>query len=190
MKTNEYLIIVDCNDNEQGKLEKILTHELGVLHRAFSVFIFNSKGELLLQQRSEDKYHSGGLWTNTCCSHPQYGEEVNDAVKRRLKEEMGLECSTNFAFKFQYKSAVNNGLIENEIDYVYLGISDYVPIPNYHEVQDWKYSNLDFLAKDLDMNAQNYTQWFKICFEKIRQYYYTYFEKNVLPCETINLQNI
>ena len=100
---NEYLILVDETDKMWGKLEKQMVHELGLLHRAFSVFIFTKKGELLIQQRADEKYHSPGLWTNTCCSHPQFGEELDVAIKRRLKFEMGIECETNFAFSFIYK---------------------------------------------------------------------------------------
>src|SRR5690349_1614227 len=125
----DYLILVDDKDQQWGRLEKNLVHELGLLHRAFSVFIFNHHGELLLQQRADGKYHSGGLWTNTCCSHPRYGEDVPDAVKRRLKEEMGMSCETTFAFSFIYKTKFENGLTEHEFDHVYCGFSDALPHP-------------------------------------------------------------
>ena len=103
MNEKDFLILVHEDDKPWGKLEKDLVHQLGILHRAFSVFIFNTKGELLLQQRADNKYHSAGLWTNTCCSHPRWGEEIGDAVERRMKEEMGLKCETGFVFSFQYK---------------------------------------------------------------------------------------
>src|SRR6187399_1825004 len=125
----DYLILVDEQDKQYGKLEKQLVHELGLLHRAFSVFIFNKKGELLLQQRADEKYHSAGLWTNTCCSHPRFGEEIKDSVTRRLEEEMGMNCEMEFAFSFIYKSTFENGLTEHEFDHVFFGISDELPVP-------------------------------------------------------------
>lgn len=106
-----------------------MVHQLGLLHRAFSVFIFNAKGELLLQQRDDSKYHSGGLWTNTCCSHPRFGEEVSSAIERRLHEEMGMHCKTSFAFSFIYKTKFANGLTEHELDHVYFGFTDDTPFP-------------------------------------------------------------
>ncbi len=168
---SEYLILVDENDIECGKMEKHLVHLLGYLHRAFSVFIFNNKGELLLQQRADEKYHSGGLWTNTCCSHPQFGETLQYAVSRRLKEEMGLSCDASFAFSFMYKSNFVNGLVENEFDHVFIGTSDSVPEPNKSEVKSWKYMNVDKLALDIQQNPNVYTVWFKICFTKVLEQY-------------------
>src|SRR5688572_24850742 len=120
MVEQDYLILVDDTDKAWGRLEKDLIHKYGILHRAFSVFIFNSSGDMLLQQRADTKYHSGGLWTNTCCSHPRFGEDLIDAVNRRLKEEMGMECGTNFAFSFTYRAELENGLIENEFDHVFI----------------------------------------------------------------------
>ena len=117
----EYLILVDEKDNELGSMEKLQVHEKGLLHRAFSVFIFNTKGELLLQQRASEKYHSPNLWTNTCCSHPRTGEKTTNAVERRLMEEMGMQCDTTFQFQFLYKAYFDNGLIEHELDHVYFG---------------------------------------------------------------------
>ncbi len=167
MDTKEYLILVDENDQPVGKAEKLETHQAGLLHRAFSIFILNTKGELLLQQRADDKYHSAGLWTNTCCSHPRYGEELHDAVKRRLKEEMGLSTSTSFVFSFVYKTIFENGLIENEFDHVFLGVSDEKPSPDENEVKDWKYMDMKQLEKELDETPQSYSSWLKICFSKV-----------------------
>ncbi len=167
MLEEDFLILVNENDKAWGKLEKNLVHEKGLLHRAFSVFIFNSKGEMLLQQRANNKYHSAGLWTNACCSHPRFGEELNDAVERRLEEEMGLKCSTNFAFSFQYRAEFENGLIENEFDHVFVGISDEVPTPSQQEVSDWKYISVEELRKSILNEKESYTVWFQLIFEKV-----------------------
>ncbi len=171
MKEEEYLILVDTEDKPIGKMEKSLVHEQGLLHRAFSVFIFNTKGQLLLQQRADEKYHSGGLWTNTCCSHPSYGEEINVAIKRRMAEEMGLRCSVTLGFTFIYKAGVDHGLTEYEFDHVYIGITDDVPQPDPAEVKNWKYMEMNFIASDLGKNPDNYTEWFKLCFDKVEEYY-------------------
>ena len=160
---DEFLILVDENDNPVGAQEKISVHEQGLLHRAFSVFIFNTKRELLLQQRADDKYHSAGLWSNTCCSHPAFGEETETAVKRRLYEEMGLKCKTQYAFSFIYKAVFNNGLTEHECDNVYVGITDELLIPKNTEVKSWKYLSLKKLEIEIDKHPDKYTQWIKIC---------------------------
>ena len=161
------VIVVDENDNAKGVMEKMEAHQKGVLHRAFSVFVFNSAGELLLQQRAEHKYHSGGLWTNTCCSHPAPGEEVADAVVRRLKEEMGFNCELSHAFSFIYKAHFQNGLTEYEFDHVYIGYSDSITLLNKDEVQDWKYINLQKLSQDIEENPGIYTAWIKECFKMV-----------------------
>ena len=166
-ESNDFLILVDEHDKSWGKLEKQLTHELGLLHRAFSVFIFNSKGELLMQQRADEKYHSGGLWTNTCCSHPRWGEELTDAVHRRLEEEMGLKCETEFSFSFIYKVELDNGLTEHEFDHVFVGVSDELPMIKKSEVKCWKYMSVDLIRRDLRFNPENYTHWFKLIFERV-----------------------
>ncbi len=184
MNTEEYLILVDENDKQWGKLEKLLTHQLGILHRAFSVFIFNTKGELLLQQRADEKYHSAGLWTNTCCSHPRYGEETNDAVSRRLYEEMRMQSETQFAFSFLYKAAFENGLIEHEFDHVFMGISDEIPAPEKLEVKDWKYINLEDLSNEIILNPEHYTEWLKISLPQVKKYY-----KNFISHAKINTIN-
>lgn len=163
----DLLILVDENDREIGALEKTPVHEQGLLHRAFSVFIFNSTGELLLQQRAEGKYHSPGLWTNTCCSHPRQGEEVEDAVRRRLQEEMGMQCELVFQFSFIYKHQFPNGLTEHELDHVYFGRSDEQPYPDEEEVQDWKYITMDELMQELELFPERYSPWLKVCFPQV-----------------------
>jgi isopentenyl-diphosphate delta-isomerase len=167
----EYLILIDEFDIQWGKMEKLAVHQLGLLHRAFSIFIFNSKGELLLQQRAAEKYHSAGLWTNTCCSHPQYGEETLDAVNRRLKEEMGMTCDVSFGFHFTYKAEFENGLTEHELDHVYFGVSDQLPSPEPLEVQNWKYVNLTELEKLIAQEPENYTEWIKICLPQVNEHF-------------------
>ena len=167
MDNNEYLILVDENDQPQGKMEKLEVHQKGKLHRAFSVFLFNSKGELLLQQRAAEKYHSPGLWSNTCCSHPRYGEALEDAVDRRLKEELGIFTQTKLAFSFIYKIHFDNGLTEHELDHVFTGVTDDIPAPNPAEVKAWKYMSIEELQHDLKENPQLYTGWFKICFNEV-----------------------
>ncbi len=159
----EQLILVDEMDREIGAMDKLATHQKGLLHRAFSVFIFNKKGELLLQQRADEKYHSGGLWSNTCCSHPNSGERMEDAISRRLQDEMGLQCDTHFKFSFIYRMEFENGLTEHEFDHVYFGKSDELPQPNRNEVREWKYISLQKLAQDISSNPQNYSSWLKIC---------------------------
>ena len=163
------IVLVNENDEEIGFMPKIEVHEKGILHRAFSIFIFNYKLELLLQKRAEDKYHSAGLWSNTCCSHPFPGEETSDAANRRLKEEMGLTADLRFAFSFIYKAELDNGLIEHELDHIYYGKSDDIPLINPEEVSDYKYISLSDLARDMQSNPEKYTEWFKICFNKVVQ---------------------
>lgn len=166
----EKVILVNESDVAIGEMEKMKAHEDGLLHRAFSVFIFNTKGELLLQQRALTKYHSGGKWTNTCCSHPRPDETTSDAANRRLMEEMNLTCSLNYEFGFIYKAEFDNGLIEHEYDHVYFGTTDKQPLPNKDEVADWKYVKIDILEDDINLNPDSYTPWFKICFNRIRDY--------------------
>ena len=163
----EQVILVDTYDLPKGKMEKIEAHEKGLLHRAFSVFIFNSKNELLLQQRAKDKYHSSGLWTNTCCSHPRWGESNLDAAKRRLKEEMGMECDLRYGFNFIYKSEFEDGLIEHELDHVFFGTSDELPKINKTEVESFRYMSLEDLQNEIKNNPKNYTTWLKICLDRV-----------------------
>jgi isopentenyl-diphosphate delta-isomerase len=157
----EHVILVDENDREVGTFEKLEAHKKGLLHRAFSVLLFNSKKELLLQKRSINKYHSAGLWTNTCCSHPRPGETIQEAAKRRLQEEMGIDVTPEFAYSFIYKVSLENGLIEHELDHVLIGTFDGTPIINKHEVEEWRFESIDQLKKNVIRNADEYTFWFK-----------------------------
>ncbi len=156
------VILVDADDNAIGTMEKMEAHEKGLLHRAFSVLIFNSKGEMLLQKRAASKYHSGGLWTNTCCSHPTPHESIEEAAKRRLKEEMGIDAQPKFSYKFTYKTSLDKNLIEHEVDHVLTAIFDGKPIANKKEVEDWKYVGLKELQQDAKENPHLYTEWFKL----------------------------
>lgn len=165
MKTNN-IILVNKKDNEVGFGEKINIHKKGLLHRAFSIFVFNSKKELLLQQRALNKYHSGGLWTNTCCSHPKPGEEVLDAAHRRLQEEMGFDCKLEEKFSFVYRTKFLD-LSEYEYDHVIFGIYDSNPTVNCKEVASFKWMDIEDIKNDLKKNAQKYSYWFKIAFPKL-----------------------
>ncbi|NNU33868.1 isopentenyl-diphosphate Delta-isomerase [Mucilaginibacter sp. S1162] len=165
-------MIVNASGGAIGTMDKMAAHRSGTLHRAFSVFIFNSKGQLLLQQRALDKYHSGGLWTNTCCSHPRLGESTSDAAHRRLQEEMGINCELTELFQFSYRHEFENGLIENEYDHVFMGISDELPLPNPDEVGDFRYIDTDLLLFELLEQPNKYTPWFKICLEQVLEMYY------------------
>jgi len=162
----EKVILVNEKDEEIGVEEKIKAHREGKLHRAFSIFIFNKKGELLIQKRAKSKYHSGGLWSNTCCSHPRPKEGLMEAAKRRLKEEMGIECELKEIFKLIYKVKVGK-LIEHEIDHVFVGKFDGKPKPNKKEVEGWKWVSLKELEKDMKENPEKYTEWFKIILPKL-----------------------
>ncbi len=158
----ESVILVDQNDIIVGKMEKHDAHKKGVLHRAFSIFIVNRHQQLLLQKRAHHKYHSGGLWSNTCCSHPRPGEKTLTAAKRRLKEEMGFECRLEEQFKFIYKTTFNNHLSEYEYDHVYFGSYGYDPHPDPEEVADWKWMDLEEISEDLKIDVDAYTYWFKM----------------------------
>lgn len=166
-ETEELLILVDENDVETGHSDKDTVHKKGYLHRAFSVFIFNSMGFLMLQRRAMGKYHSPGLWSNTCCSHPRKGEKTSAACSRRVMEEMGIQCNLNFAFSFTYRAEFENGLIEHEFDHVYFGFTDKIAKPNAQEVMDWKYISIKELQKNILTNPEDYTEWLKICFAKV-----------------------
>jgi isopentenyl-diphosphate delta-isomerase len=165
----EYLILTDEKDQFVGMMEKMLVHQHGLLHRAFSVFIFNTKGEILLQQRAFDKYHSPGLWSNACCSHPRFEETIADAVERRLWEEMGIHSDTEFAFSFIYKAAFENGLTEHEYDHVY------IPVVNRNEVNSWKYMRLSDLRPDIEANPANYSEWLKQCLPRVIDHFITHY---------------
>lgn len=163
----EYVILVDENDQEIGQMEKMEAHEKALLHRAFSIFLFNDKNELLLQQRAHSKYHSGGLWTNTCCSHPRAGETVLEAANRRLMEEMGIEAEMQPEFSFIYRAELDNDLTEYELDHVVLGTFNGEPVINPEEVAAWKYVSMKEIEADMKANPENYTAWFRIVFDEV-----------------------
>jgi isopentenyl-diphosphate delta-isomerase len=165
--TKEYVILVDENDNDIGVMEKLQAHQEGLLHRAFSIFIFNDKNELLLQQRALSKYHSAGLWTNTCCSHPRPNETIKDAANRRLFEEMGMSCDLKIKTNFIYKTPFENGLTEHELDYVLIGSTNQNPIINKEEVASYKWLSVSDIKKDIVSNPNHYTSWFKIALDKV-----------------------
>ena len=169
----EKVILVDKNDNQVGLMPKLEAHEKGLLHRAFSIFVFNSRYELLLQKRASSKYHSGGLWTNTCCSHPREGEDTLDAANRRLDEEMGIKTSLRKVYDFIYKAELDNQLTEHEFDHVFYGVCDRDPKLNKDEAEDFKWVDMETLNNDIIKNEDNYTVWFKIAFE----YFYNYLKK-------------
>ncbi len=158
----EDVILVDTQDNVIGTMEKLEAHRKGILHRAFSILIFNSKGEVLLQKRSKNKYHSGGLWTNACCSHPLPHESMYEATKKRLKHEMGIDLQPEFAYKFLYKTNLDNDLIEHEYDHVFTGKYDGMPTVNIEEVEDWKFIDIASLRHDLERHPDIFTEWFKL----------------------------
>ena len=162
----ENVILVDEQDNEVGFMEKIEAHEKALLHRAFSVFVFNDNNELMLQQRAKSKYHSPLLWTNTCCSHQRKGESNISAGKRRLQEEMGFTCELEEVFSFIYKAPFDNGLTEHELDHVMIGKYNSEPVVNPDEVEGYKWMKLEAVKKDIENNPFEYTAWFKIIFEK------------------------
>jgi len=164
------IILVNKKDKEVGSEFKIKAHKEGKLHRAFSIFIFNQQGKLLLQRRALKKYHSGGLWTNTCCSHPKPGETVMSAAHRRLPEEMGFDCDLEEVFSFIYKAKLDDGLIEYEFDHVLFGnFNKKLKINiNPDEVEEFKWIDLESLADDIKQNPENYTYWLKECFAKIK----------------------
>jgi len=166
----ERVILVDKNDKEVGVEGKIRAHKDGKLHRAFSIFILNLNGQLLLQKRAKSKYHSGGLWANTCCSHPRAGESILKTAHRRLKEEMGFDCDLKEIFSFIYEVKFDNGLFENEYDHVFFGISNQDPDPNPIEVSDWNWMKIEKIEKELTENPGNFTAWFHQCFYQVIKY--------------------
>ena len=163
----KYVILVDGADNETGTMEKMQAHRSPNLHRAFSVFIFNTDGEMLLQQRAFTKYHSGGLWTNACCSHPMPGESIVNAATRRLNEELGFSCPVEKIFEFIYQADFNNGLVEYEYDHVLTGVYDGPIIADPDEVETYLYKNPETIKRELQLHPEAYTAWFKIAFPRL-----------------------
>ena len=155
------IAVVDTNDNITGYAEKQQVHTDGILHRAFSILICNRKGQMLIHQRAHEKYHSPGLWTNACCSHLTPGEQMDSVVLERLTHEMGFSCPLEHLFTFHYRVELDNGLIENEIDWVYLGQFDGDPNPNPNEVADWMWVDMDYLVNDIEVNPNRFTYWFR-----------------------------
>ena len=162
----DQVILVNEKDEQIGLMEKIEAHEKALLHRAFSVFVFNKNGELMLQQRALTKYHTPGLWTNTCCSHQREGESNIEAGKRRLMEEMGFSTELKDTISFIYKAPFDNGLTEHEYDHILVGQYDEDPNPNPDEVNAWKWVSLEEVKEDMKVNPHVYTEWFKIIFDK------------------------
>ncbi len=163
----EEVILVNEHDEVLGVAEKLEAHQKGLLHRAFSVFVFNEQGKLLLQQRALHKYHSPGLWTNTCCSHPRPTETTVEAARRRCLEEMGIALSLKEIFSFVYKVDFENGLSEHEYDHVYIGRYEKDPRINKEEVMNYKWMTPQDIQKELLLHPDQYTAWFKICFEHV-----------------------
>lgn len=163
----EFVVLVDEQDNPIGKMEKQQAHIEGLLHRAFSIFIFNSEKKLLLQKRASSKYHCGGLWTNSCCSHPRENENIQDAANRRLAEEMGMQCSLKPIFTFMYRAEFDNGLIEHELDHVFFGESDQNPKINPEEVETYRYIAMEDLQQEVKEFPQNFTPWFIIALDRV-----------------------
>lgn len=169
MQSEDQIILVDKNDVQIGMMGKLEAHKKGLLHRAFSILIKNSNGEVMLQKRAIGKYHSGGLWTNTCCSHPRVGEELATATHRRLKEEMGFDCELKELITFTYHANLDHGLKENEFLHVYVGEYNDDPIVNPEEADDWKWVSLNELKRDVAEHPDNYTYWFKIVLKKMEE---------------------
>ena len=170
----EKVILVNSNDEPIGLMPKMEAHEKALLHRAFSVFVINGNNELMLQQRALQKYHSPGLWTNTCCSHQRDGEKNIEAGLRRLQEEMGFETPLEYLFNFIYKAPFDNGLTEHELDHVMLGRYEGEPSINSEEVASWKWMDIDLIHADLINNPADYTVWFAIIFDR----FYNYLKEN------------
>ncbi|MEA5479073.1 isopentenyl-diphosphate Delta-isomerase [Pseudanabaena galeata UHCC 0370] len=162
----EQVILVDISDRQIGIAEKLQAHRDGSLHRAFSIFVLNSQGQLLLQRRAKHKYHSGGLWTNTCCSHPRPNEMTLDAAHRRLQEEMGFDCELQELFSFVYRANLDHELTEYEFDHVLLGYCDREPVLNPEEAEDWKWIDLKTLQTNIRESPQFYTYWLRDCCDR------------------------
>lgn len=170
MEKEEQVLLVNENDEVLGTMGKMEAHEKALLHRAFSVFVLNDKGEVMLQQRAAHKYHSPGLWTNTCCSHQRKDESNIEAGKRRLQEEMGFSTDLKELFSFIYKAPFDNGLTEHEFDHVMVGHYEDDPDPNPEEVSHWKWMSPEHIREDMDQNPKTYTAWFRIIFDRFHQH--------------------
>jgi len=169
-KQEELVILVDQNDQPIGEMEKMKAHFEGKLHRAFSVFLYNEEGKVLLQRRALSKYHSGGLWTNACCSHPRSGETTEQAAHRRLMEELGVDCEIKEVSHFTYRAELDHDMIEHEVDHVFTGQLDLEEMPfNPEEVHSTRWISFDDLQKDIELNPENYTEWFKIIMENVNK---------------------
>ncbi|MBK7375517.1 MAG: isopentenyl-diphosphate Delta-isomerase [Ferruginibacter sp.] len=164
------VILVDEQDQPVGSMEKMEVHQKALLHRAFSIFIFNSRGEMLLHKRADKKYHSAGLWTNACCSHPRPGEDTRAAAEKRLHEEMGIVTPLNKAFDFVYRAGFDNGLTEYEFDHVFVGAYNGEIFPDDEEVSDYCFKTIDEIKSSIQSHPQKYTEWFKIAFPKMEAY--------------------
>ena len=173
----ENVILVNENDEQIGLMPKLEAHEKAVLHRAFSVFVLNSKNEIMLQQRAHQKYHSPLLWTNTCCSHQREGETNIEAGSRRLFEEMGFKVELKELFHFIYKAPFDNGLTEHELDHVMIGYYNDAPVINPDEVESWKWMKIEDVKKDMEIHPELYTIWFKIIFDE----FYHFLEEHKSP---------
>ncbi len=181
MKEEDKVILVNEHDDMVGIMDKMEAHKQGLLHRAFSIFIFNSKGEMLLQQRAITKYHSGGLWTNACCSHPMPGEKTNEAAVRRLQEELGFETPLEKVFDFVYKAEFDNGLTEYEFDHVFTGEYEGDVNINTEEVSEYCYKDIPEIKDMLQTHPQKFTAWFHLAFPKIEEWWTTRYQK--IPTE-------
>ena len=163
----EQVIIVDESDNDIGIMDKMEAHATGTLHRAFSLFVFNSRGRLLIHKRADGKYHSGGLWTNTCCSHQRPGESLETSIHRRLVEEMGFDCELKELFTMRYRAVLDNNTIEHELDHVFAGVFDDDPDPDPAEVAAYAWIDRHVLLEDMGTNPDQYSYWFKLLLEKV-----------------------
>lgn len=166
-----HVILVDTDDREIGTMEKLEAHEKGLLHRAFSIFLFNDRGEMLIHRRALTKYHCGGQWSNTCCSHPEKGKDLNDCLRDKLFQEMGIAAEVEKAFEFTYRAEMENGLTEHEYDHVYIGRYNDAPRPNPEEVCDWRYVSMPALEAELRNEPEKFTPWFRMLFDRITKHY-------------------
>lgn len=166
----EKVVLVDRTDRTLGEMEKMEAHRKGVLHRAFSVLLFNNDGQLLLQRRAFGKYHSGGLWTNTCCSHPRPSENLTEATQRRLMEEMGISLTPEYLYAFTYRADLDEGLVENEYDHVFTGVFNGTPQINPDEVADWRFADVSQITSDIKKRPEQYTPWFRLIMDELRHH--------------------